>query len=76
MAAREMRMVFTTVNRAIEKLESLSIVSEVSGGKRDRVYGVRVLMEILEEPARFDESYIPNLIQRRALVTVVRSTPR
>jgi Fic family protein len=52
MAAREMGMAFTTVQRAMEKLESLSIVSEVSGGKRDRVYCARALMEILEEPAR------------------------
>jgi len=52
MAAREMGMAFTTVQRAMEKLESLSIVSEVSGGKRDRVYCAKVLMEILEEPAK------------------------
>jgi Fic family protein len=52
MAAREMGMAFTTVQRAMEKLESLSIVSEVSGGKRDRVYCAKALMEILEEPAK------------------------
>jgi Fic family protein len=51
-AAREMGMAFTTVQRAMEKLESLSIVSEVSGGKRDRVYCAKALMEILEEPAK------------------------
>lgn len=52
MAAREMGMAFTTVQRAMEKLESLSIVSEVSGRKRDRVYCAKALMEILEEPAK------------------------
>lgn len=52
MAAREMGLAFTTVQRAMEKLESLSIVSEVSGGKRDRVYCAKALMEILEEPAK------------------------
>jgi len=52
MAAREMGMAFTTVQRAMEKLESLSIVSEVSGGKRDRVYCAKALMEILEEPTK------------------------
>jgi Fic family protein len=52
MASREMGIAFTTVQRAMEKLESLSIVSEVSGGKRDRVYCAKALMEILEEPAR------------------------
>jgi hypothetical protein len=36
----------------MEKLESLSIVSEVSGGRRDRVYCAKELMEILEEPAK------------------------
>ena len=51
-AALEMGVAFTTVQRAIEKLESLSIVTEVSGGKRDRVYCARALMDILEEPAR------------------------
>jgi ABC-type lipoprotein export system ATPase subunit len=51
-AAREMGMAFTTVQRAMEKLESLSVVSEVSGGKRDRVYCAKALMEILEEPAK------------------------
>ncbi len=51
-AAREMGMAFTTVQRAMEKLESLPIVSEVSGGKRDRVYCAKALMEILEEPAK------------------------
>ncbi|MDA8120957.1 MAG: Fic family protein [Deltaproteobacteria bacterium] len=51
-AALEMGMAFTTVQRAMEKLESLSIVTEVSGGKRDRVYCARALMDILEEPAR------------------------
>jgi molybdenum-dependent DNA-binding transcriptional regulator ModE len=52
MAAREMGMAFTTVQRAMEKLESLSVVSEVSGGKRGRVYCAKALMEILEEPAK------------------------
>jgi len=52
MAAREMGMAFTTVQRAMEKLESLSVVTEVSGGKRDRVYCAKTLMEILEEPAK------------------------
>jgi len=51
-AARELGMAFTTVQRAMEKLESLSIVTEVSGGKRDRVYCAKALMEILEEPAK------------------------
>jgi DNA-binding transcriptional regulator YhcF (GntR family) len=32
MAAREMGMAFSTVQRAMEKLESLSVVSEGSGG--------------------------------------------
>jgi ABC-type lipoprotein export system ATPase subunit len=43
---------FTTVQHAMEKLESLSVVAEVSGGKRYRVYCAKALMEILEEPAK------------------------
>ena len=50
--ARETGMAFTTVQRAMEKLESLSVVSEVSDAKRDRVYCAEALMEILEEPAK------------------------
>lgn len=38
--------------RAVERLESLSIVKEISKAKRDRVYCAKAILNILEEPAR------------------------
>lgn len=50
-AAKRMGVAFTTAQRAVEKLEKLAIVEEVSQAKRDRVYCARALLDILEEPA-------------------------
>ncbi|MDR2978104.1 MAG: Fic family protein [Rickettsiales bacterium] len=41
---------FTTAQRAVMKLEDLSIVSQTSEGKRDRVYCATDILNILEEP--------------------------
>lgn len=41
---------FTTAQRAIEKLETLGIVTLVSKGKRDRIYCAVDILNILEEP--------------------------
>jgi Fic family protein len=41
---------FTTAQRAISKLERSGIVSQVSEGKRDRVYCATDILHILEEP--------------------------
>jgi Fic family protein len=49
--AAKLRVAFTTAQRAIEKLEKRSILKEVSGGKRDRVYCAKAILDILEEPA-------------------------
>jgi Fic family protein len=43
---------FTTIQRAIERLEGNGIVQRTSDAKRSRVYCARALLEILEEPAR------------------------
>jgi hypothetical protein len=43
---------FTTAQRAVARLEALSILTEVSQARRDRVYCARALLDILEEPAR------------------------
>jgi Fic family protein len=51
-AARRLGVAFTTAQRAVARLEALSIVKEVSHAKRDRVYCAKALMDILEEPAR------------------------
>lgn len=54
-AAKQLGVAFTTAQRAVGKLESLSIVKEVSKGKRDRVYCATAILNILEEPARLAE---------------------
>ena len=50
-ATSQLKLAFTTVQRAIERLEHNGIVQAVSDAKRDRVYCARALLEILEEPA-------------------------
>jgi hypothetical protein len=47
---------FTTAQRGVEKLEKLSIVTEVSKAKRDRVYCAKTILDILEEPAKITPS--------------------
>ena len=42
---------FTTVQRAIEKLEKLGIVRLQGDAKRNRVYCAKMILDILEEPA-------------------------
>lgn len=51
-AAKHLGVAFTTAQRAVERLESLSIVKEISKAKRDRVYCAKAILDILEEPAR------------------------
>jgi Fic family protein len=50
-AASQLKLAFTTAQRAIERLEENGIVQKVSDARRDRVYCARALLEILEEPA-------------------------
>jgi Fic family protein len=50
--ARDLKLAFTTAQRAIERLESKGIVQQTSEAKRDRVYCAQALLDILEEPAR------------------------
>lgn len=51
-AAQKLKVAFTTVQRAVEKLEKLSVITKVGEGKRDRVYCAKAIFDILEEPAR------------------------
>jgi Fic family protein len=55
-AASQLKLAFTTAQRAIERLEHNGIVRTVSDAKRDRVYCARALLEILEEPAHIIRS--------------------
>jgi Fic family protein len=51
-AEQRLGVAFNTIMRAIGQLEQRGIVTEVSGGKRDRVYCATALITFLEEPAR------------------------
>ncbi len=51
-ASETMHVSYTTMQRAIEKLEKLSIVQEVSGSRRNRVYCAKAILNILEEPTK------------------------
>jgi Fic family protein len=50
--ARQLKLAFTTAQRAIERLERNNIVQQTTNAKRDRVYCAQALLDILEEPAR------------------------
>jgi hypothetical protein len=43
-----------TMQRAIAKLEEKSIIFEVSGSKRNRVYCAKGILDILNEPAKIN----------------------
>ncbi len=50
-AATTLKVAFSTIQRAIEKLEDLDIIEKVGESKRDRVYCAKAILDILEEPA-------------------------
>ena len=49
---QQLKVAFTTIQRAVERLERLGIVTEVSGAERNRVYCAKKILDILEEPAQ------------------------
>lgn len=51
-AARQLGVAFTTVQRAIDRLERNAIVQPTTDARRNRVYCARLLLDILEEPAQ------------------------
>jgi len=48
--AERLGVAFTTAQRAVDRLESLDILSRTTDAKRDRVYCARAILDILEEP--------------------------
>ncbi len=56
-ASERLGVAFTTAQRAVQKLEKLSIVTEISKAKRDRVYCAKAILDILEEPAKVRASH-------------------
>ena len=55
-ASETLGVAFTTAQRAITKLENLGILSQISKGKRDRVYCATSILCILEEPTKISEA--------------------
>lgn len=51
-AEEKLGLAYNTVTRAIGQLEKMKVLREVSEAKRDRVYCAKVILDILEEPAR------------------------
>ena len=49
---KQLKVAFTTAQRAMEKLQDTGILKQVNQAKRDRVYCATALLKILEEPAR------------------------
>src|SRR5437899_3970655 len=49
---RQLKVAFTTAQRAMERLGAAGILKQVNQAKRDRVYCATALLKILEEPAR------------------------
>ncbi len=55
--SESLNVAFTTAQRAIKKLEELGIVSQVSDGKRGRIYCAVQILTILEEPTKMAENF-------------------
>jgi Fic family protein len=49
--AERLEVAFTTAQRAVDRLEELSILTRTSEAKRDRVYVANAILDILEQPA-------------------------
>ena len=54
--SEDLDVAFTTAQRAISKLEDLEIISQVSEGKRGRVYCAIKILKILDEPTKLTEN--------------------
>jgi Fic family protein len=51
-AERKLGLSFNTVMRGIKKLENAGILTEITGGRRGRVFCCKTLLDILDEPVR------------------------
>jgi Fic family protein len=50
--AQRLDAAFTTAQRAIDRLESVGVVTRTTEARRNRVYCARAILDILEEPPR------------------------
>lgn len=55
--AEQFKVAFTTAQRAITQLEELKIITQISEGKRDRVYCANEILAILDEPTHITGNY-------------------
>ena len=55
--AEDLNISFTTAQRAVSKLESLGIVTEITKSRRDRIYCATKILDILEEPLNLNEDF-------------------
>lgn len=51
-AARQLKVAFTTAQRAISALEGIGAIEPLGEARRDRVYCAAAILDILDEPAR------------------------
>jgi hypothetical protein len=51
-AEAKLNIAYNTAMRAIEQLEKLEVLIQVSEARRDRVFCAKAILDILEEPAR------------------------
>ena len=56
--AQTLGIAFTTAQRAIEKLEALSILTEKTTNKKDRIYCATKILAILQEPTKITDSFL------------------
>ncbi len=54
--AQRLEVAYTTAQRAMERLESLGILTETTDARRGRVYCATAILKILEEPAHLRPS--------------------
>lgn len=55
--AEKMNVAFTTAQRATRKLEDFGIISQISAGKRERIYCATEILSILEEPTKISDTF-------------------
>lgn len=55
--SEDLGIAVTTAQRAVNKLESLGIVNQITKAKRDRVYCATQIFQILEEPAKIHADF-------------------
>ncbi|MDQ2994277.1 MAG: Fic family protein [Pseudomonadota bacterium] len=52
-----LNIAFTTAQRAVTKLAKHDIITQVSPGKRDRVFCAKEILAILEEPTKINQAF-------------------